>query len=278
MPFLELFDETLDINSTENYDLSLQVSNDGLSFSILDTLRNKFVMLRSYESEDGSSYDISNLEDLLSMDDFLIRRFRKIRIITPTDRSTLVPAPLYDETRRESYFRYNHPPENNRIFLVNEITEPEAFLIFTIPDELNALLKKFFPGIRLYHQLKPLLGYYSSGHRIAGGNTVSIHLEKKFLSMTLFDQNSLRFCNTFTYESASDVRYYILYVLKRLNIGSDELIFLSGAIGKNDEIGYSLSDYLRNIRYAQPEGNFTLSYVFSETRVHKFLNLFIVSS
>ena len=36
MPFLELFDETLDINSTENYELSVQVSPDGLSFCLLD--------------------------------------------------------------------------------------------------------------------------------------------------------------------------------------------------------------------------------------------------
>ncbi len=57
MPFLELFDETLDINSTENYELSVQVSTDNLSFCILDTLRNKFVLLRSYESVGNSKYD-----------------------------------------------------------------------------------------------------------------------------------------------------------------------------------------------------------------------------
>jgi len=36
---MELFDETLDINATENYDLSLELSEDGLSLAVLDLLR-----------------------------------------------------------------------------------------------------------------------------------------------------------------------------------------------------------------------------------------------
>lgn len=51
MPFLELFDETLDINSTENYELMIQASPDELTFSIFDNIRNKYVLLRSFEAE-----------------------------------------------------------------------------------------------------------------------------------------------------------------------------------------------------------------------------------
>lgn len=47
-PF-ELFDETLDINSTDNYDLSVEISEDGIAYSVLDLLRGKWVMLRHYQ-------------------------------------------------------------------------------------------------------------------------------------------------------------------------------------------------------------------------------------
>ena len=57
MPFLELFDETLDINSTENYELSVQVSPEGLSFCILDSIRNKFVLIRSFEAEENKYFN-----------------------------------------------------------------------------------------------------------------------------------------------------------------------------------------------------------------------------
>ena len=80
MPYLELYDETLDINATENYELAVQVSKDEVSFCILDTLRNKFVMLRSYEPGGDESYKPAQIEAIVKMDDFLTRPFRKKKI------------------------------------------------------------------------------------------------------------------------------------------------------------------------------------------------------
>ncbi len=80
MPFLELFDETLDINSTENYELSVQLSTSDLSFCILDTLRNKFVLLRSYEPDDKKEFEIIGLKDILNTDDFLSKHYKKVLI------------------------------------------------------------------------------------------------------------------------------------------------------------------------------------------------------
>ena len=114
MPFLELFDETLDINSTENYELSVQVSPDDFSFCILDTLRNKFVLLRSYEPDDNTSFDPYRLNEIIKKDDFLTRRFRKTIIITPTSKSTLVPAPLFDDSRKEDYLAFNQIHHDRR--------------------------------------------------------------------------------------------------------------------------------------------------------------------
>jgi hypothetical protein len=278
MPALELFDETLDINSTENYELSVQICSDSLSFCILDILRNKFVMLRSYESDENSSFSTAKLADTISKDDFLIRRFRKVNIITPSQRSTLVPSPLYDVARKDEYFHFNHETQPGNVILVNELREPEAFLIFEIPEDLNEVLKTFFPGKQPSHQLKPLLNYMTISRRSTGGSCVNVHLEKDFIDMAVLDQNSLRFCNAFAYNTASDIRYYVLYVLKRLGISQDESVTLSGRPGKNDGLISGLSDYLGNVRYAHPSGNFTLSYVFNDAVLHKFLNLFMITN
>lgn len=277
MPFLELFDETLDINSTESYDLSLQVCNNYLSFSILDNLRNKYVMLRSYEPEEGVSFDAGKLGEIISMDDFLMRRFRRTSIITPSPGSTLVPSPLYDESRKEDYFHFNHPDSSNEIILANELKEPDSFLIFAIPRDLHDLLGHLYPGTAPLHHLKPLFGYFSLNRRMTGQNTVNVHLERGFMTIFVYDNISLRFCNTFDYQAGSDIRYYLLYVFKLLGLKPEENLVFSGRIGKNDEMVHFLSDYLMNIKYAQPSGNFTLSYIFNETEIHKYLTLFIAA-
>jgi hypothetical protein len=78
MSFLELFDETLDINSTDNYELSIQSGSDVFSYCLLDTIRNKFVLLRSFEPEDSKPFNAEKIKDILNKDDFLIRKYRKV--------------------------------------------------------------------------------------------------------------------------------------------------------------------------------------------------------
>jgi hypothetical protein len=94
MPFLELFDETLDINSTENYELSVQMSRDGFAFIILDTLRNKYVLLRSHDPDDDKYISADRITELINKDDFLTKSFKTVNVIIPSYKSTLIPSPL----------------------------------------------------------------------------------------------------------------------------------------------------------------------------------------
>ena len=47
MDVLELIDETFDKDRTETYELSIQVSLNGFSFAVKDTIRNTFIVLIS---------------------------------------------------------------------------------------------------------------------------------------------------------------------------------------------------------------------------------------
>ena len=273
MPFLELFDETLDINATENYELSVQVSPDDLSFCILDTLRNKFVLLRSYEPEDNSRFDPYRLNEIIKKDDFITRPFRKTIVITPTSRTTLVPAPLFDDSRKEDFLAFNlNFPEKERI-LTNKHRYPDIYTIFSLPEGTADLLNSTFPRCVIMHPLKPLFQYINFNKRSAGNN-IHIHFEKEYFSMVIFDPDELTFCNTFYYKSLSDIEYYMLYVLRRLNIRQNEAVYLSGRTKRDQEVLREMSGYLSNLRFALPQGNYTFSYVLNETELHRYLVLF----
>ena len=274
MPFLELFDETLDINSTENYELSVQVSTYDLSFCILDTLRNKFVLLRSYEPEENNLYDADKLRDIISRDDFLTRRFKKTNLITPSPQSTLVPAALYDDSKKNEYFTFNQIYREGNSILSNRLADPDIFIIFSLPNQVVEMLKVTFPGKTFLHQLKPLFKYINLNRRSVSSNDVYIHFEKGYFDIVIFDQNSLKLCNTFYYQFISDIQYFVLYVLKRMNISQDEPVYLCGKILKNNEILSNFSRYLSVVRFAEPAGNPTFSYVFNDTDLHRYLNLF----
>ena len=72
--------------------------------------------------------------------------------------------------------------------------------------------------------------------------------------------------------------YFVMYVLKRLNISHDETIFFSGKAQGREEIVRAFSGYFRNIRFATSAGSNTLSYVLNENELYKYINIFNAAS
>lgn len=274
MPFLELFDETLDINSTENYELSIQVSPDGLSFCLLDSVRNKFVLFRSFGAEDNKLFNADKIGELMHNDDFLTKRFKKVHCIMPSSKFTLVPAPLYDPGKKVEYFTFNHSMEEDYIVLTDKTINPDAFLVFSGSRSISELMNSSYPGVHLHHHLKLLLDHTSSGRRSMNGNYIHVHVERDFFNLIIYSNNILKFCNSFAYRNISDILYYVLNTFKKLDIKQEETLYFSGLTEKYDDLSSSFSLYIRHIKFAEPSGNFTFSYVFNDMELHRFINLF----
>lgn len=273
MPFLELFDETLDINSTENYELSVELGVESLTFCILDGIRNKFIMLRSLQPDNNSKYSPDELIGIIGKDDFLTKKYKKISIIIPSPKFTLIPSPLFDPGRKDEYFSFNHiESENNQIFN-NKISDPDSFLVFALPLQLSELVKNIWPGTYPFHHLKSLLEHIRISRKSIGQNYLHLHVEHDFFNLIIYRNNNLQFCNSFNYRNISDILYYILHTIKDLDIKQEETVYLSGQTERYDDLFSTLSLYIRNVKFAEPSGNFTFSYVFNELGLHKYINL-----
>jgi len=274
MPFLELFDETLDINSVEHYDLSVQMSRDGVAFSVLDTIRNKFILLRSYDPDPNKKFAIEQIEEIVNKDDFLNRKYRRTKLVMPSLRSTLVPAPLYDPGRKDEYFAFNHSQGMTGVILSNRISNPDSFLLFETDKLIYEFASRFFKGAYPEHHLKILLELLSHASGNSSGHVVHAHIEPDFFNLIVFENNNLIFDNSFNYRNISDILYFILNVFSSTGIGQEGSITLSGNIEMYDELYSNLAQYIRSVKFAEPHGTFNFSYVFNELGIHRYINLF----
>jgi hypothetical protein len=274
MPFLELFDETLDINSTENYELAVQISNDGFAFSLLDTIRNKYVLLRSSEPEENKHFTADTISGLIAKDDFLNRRYMKVNVVMPTPKFTLIPAPLFDPGKKEEYFSLNYNREDSEIILSNKLSDPDAYIVFSVPASLYGISQNLWPATSVLHHTKPLLNQLSHNCKTSSGFYVNVHIEKEFFNVIVYEHGSLKFSNTFSYRNVSDILYYVLNVFRTLGITHDEPLHLSGLTDMYDGIWSGFAMYIRNLKLTEPAGSFTFSYVFNDLGLHRFINLF----
>jgi len=274
MPFLELLDETLDINATGNYDLSVQISFDRVSFCILDTIRKKFVLIREFEPEIQNYLNRDKIYEYISKDDFLSRHYRKVHIITPSPKFTLIPAPLYDQSRMEDYFNFNHIREEGSLIISDRVANPDAFIVYTIPEELSSIIDKYFEGSQRMHNIKPILTHITDSKKGVHDNYIHLHIEKEFFNIVVFSHSTLKLCNSFNYKSGSDILYFLLSSFRNLGLRHEETVYLSGLTKPGDNFSLLLSGYLRNVRYSMPSNKCSFSYVFNETGLHRYINLF----
>ena len=278
MPFLELFDETLDINSTDNYELSVQLSPDGFHFCILDAIRNKYILLRSSEPDDNKYFTPDQINEIINKDDFLTRRYKKVNIVLPSPKFTLVPTPLFDPGKKEEYFTFNHTREEGDVILSNKIPDPDAYIVFSVGKPIFEIAIHLYPAIFFFHHTKPLLNQVSHYSKSASSYYIQIHIERDFFNLLIFHHNILKFSNSFSYRNISDILYYVLNVFRSLGISQEETIHLSGLTEKYDDLSSGFSTYIRDLKFVDPSGNFTFSYVFNDIDLHRYFNLFSVTN
>jgi len=274
MPFQELFDETLNLNSTEKYELAVQLSPTNIAFCILDTIRNKYILLRSFEAEDDNYYTASKIGEIMQNDDFLNCKYKKTTIVAVAEKSTLVPIQFYDPEKKDDYFRHNHSLENNAVIIANKIALPEAYTVFEVSNSVHDAVASRYPNITPVHHLKPLLNHVYRTGRSFKDDYIHLHVEKDFFNLIIVNSYDLKFCNSFNYRNINDILYYVMNVLKSFEINRETAIHLSGLMERYDDLTSAFSTYIRRLKFSQPSGNFTFSYVFNESVLHRYINLF----
>ena len=275
---LELLDETLDINSTENYDLTLELSEEGVSIVLLDLLRGKYVMLRHYPLEKPAVDIRRSLSDVIESDDFLRRHYRKVFIITPSLQYTLVPAPVYDPALKDAYFRFNHAAQENAPVLSNTLPFPGAIVIFSPDSEAMEVINSRWRDVNPWHHTKPLLHHVFSACRSSEERYVHLHFEKSFVTVVIVEKRNLVFCNSFPCTALADAGYFLFSVLEKRGVGRDETINISGMLEPYSEGHLSILNFAENVRFAAPLIRKSFSYVMNEVHLHRWLNLFTASS
>ncbi|MFN2379445.1 MAG: DUF3822 family protein [Bacteroidales bacterium] len=269
----ELFDETLDINSTQNYEISIQVGLDGFSFCLLDILRDRFVMLRDYRLGGKGLSEPSAIMEIINNDEFLAREYRRYRMVFATERSTLVPATFFDPALKDHFFTLNYNPDEKNTVVNNKISQPDSFLLFDINRKILNAMVGAFPEASVSSHIRPLL--YSSFAGASGkqSNHIRLHIEDTFFNLIIISGGKLKFFNSFSYRNATDLLYFTMKVLDQHNIGSGEEISLSGNLEYGDELYNALRKYVKELKFAGMVTGHSLSYIFESTWLHRYINL-----
>lgn len=273
---LSLLDETLDINITKSYYLSIQIDLNGFSFCLLDTIRNKYVALKHYSFDLLSEDPGKNIRTVFEQDEFLNREFKGAKMIFTTKQSTLVPQPLFNKENSKDYFSFNHAPDNNHYeIFFNRLKHAEAYVVFAVPAAVPSIVQKYLPSVKLFHQSVPLIeNIYLNRRDRKDRVVVYMNISEKLFDIVVIDDKKLKLHNCFSFQDENDLLYFTLYVFEQQKLDpANTAVILSGRITKTMKLFEILKKYIRHIRFDTLNTQFTYSYTFNEIPSHTYLNL-----
>lgn len=271
----EFLDETLDINSTESYHLSIQIGLGGLSFCILDGIQKKYVAIKNYPSQTQQGIPMDWLESVLQYDPFLNRSYKSVTTCFVNERCTMVPDPLFKKENLEDYVQFNLHLETSETILYHRLNRAESWCLFPIPNDMFHRLQQQFPNIQILHHSIPLLDYVLRSQKNGDQqHTVHVNLHPAIFDLAATSTKSLEVYNCYPYKHVNDVMYFVLNVFEQLHISPTETqLILSGKVTRQSSLYENLRRYIKNIDFAKRNRDYTYSYTFGKLPEHAYLNL-----
>ncbi len=269
-------DETLDLNLTLSYKLSIQVSLNGLSFCILDPVRNKFVALSHKKFEKDILLDDLQIavEDYIDSNELLNKEYKSTQIIWESFKCTLIPEKYFDDKNLKKLFELNHKLDDLDEIHYKKLKYSDSYTVFIVPNQIAGVLSRKYKSARFYNQQIPFVDTVLFKHH-SETKKVFININNDFIDIAISQKGKLQFYNAFNYKSDNDILYFIInvYEQQKLETEHTELV-ISGIKDKKSEFYTMLKEFIGHLKFEKNPDEFTYSYTFSKIPEHTFTNLF----
>ena len=271
---LNLTDETFDVNQSNNYFLLMQSSLNGFSYSICDSVRNKCILIKHFDSKCYDWFEYKNfLQSVIESDQNLRLSFKGISHIIIQKDFTIIPESFLpqDEQELQKFFPgLNHSAVN----LANSASKAsKSAIICPYPQDLHQLLLNNFNRARLSHVAMPFINNLINESSRTLRHVFHVLIQNDFITIGVAHSASLDFVNSFKTETFEDILYFVVSILEKFNISP----LLAEIYIQNDtaytDLNLRLQTYIGKVRNLKASQNIVYSYIFTEDILERFANM-----
>jgi hypothetical protein len=271
------YDEVLTQTESRKNKLLLQLSLEGLTFSIFNQDLNKFLSIESISFEPKSRlYEISSqLKHFYSNHQWLKQSFHSTKLLFESNKSTLIPTPLFDEHEKSSFSSFNFQIQNEESILFNKLKNLDAYIVYSVPEIILKTVQELFSDPILYCHS----GAFIESLLILNKNQkmqkkLFVNARDSFLDAVILDSRKLIYFNTFKYKSKEDFIYFVIFILEQLQLNPEEIeLVFSGTIDKNSKLFDTVYKYIRDVSFQKRTDTFNYSYIFNDVQSYHYINL-----
>ena len=253
--------EKIDFSQSEQYTLSIRLSTDGFSFSVLNPLEKTGHM--AYEYVVNESFSLTaNLKRVFKETEWLNLPYPRVNILMTDKRFTFIPLEYFEDEQAETIFYHNFPPQENEIVQYNILHRSNIVVIFGMDKSTYTFLSEQYPEAHFYSQASPFIEYFSSKSRLGNNRKMYVSLRKKATDVYCFERNQLLLANSFPCKATSDRIYYMLYIWKQLGFSQErDELHLTGLLDQKEDLLKELRKYIHQVFITNPATNLDLQAI-----------------
>ncbi len=232
--------------------LSILVTTNGLSFCIShsQTEQIEFYNEVFFDFFSADKTIEENLKDYFATHAELGQKFVTIKVIHHNNMYELVPDSLFDENYLASYLQFSNKVYESDYIDFDEVNKLNLKNVFIPNIRVNNFLLEQFGAFDFFHGQTTLLNKCYEIHQQNLDINVFLHLMHPQIDLLIYQENQLKFCNSFVVNTEVDVLYYVLFCLEQLKIDPQTCsIKVFGNIYEQDNNFKMLSEYIKDVNF-----------------------------
>lgn len=265
--------DTLTVDNSEQYRMSIRLRSDGLSFSGYNPSVHESFFYRNTEFDRTKPY-VASLKEFFFGHEFLSFMYKQVNVVCVSSQYTLVPEDIFLEKQKAELlsFAFSSPADK---CLNNLLPGESSEIVFGIGEEIYEFCSRSLINPRFIHHMAPQLALWKQQSGASLPRRMSVVLHRKMMDVVCYEQGSLLFANSFLYEKADDILYYILYVWKQVGLDQEkDQLSICGVPVLQVQLTSTLRNYIHHISPAEIPSE---AYLLGPEVVHAPLDLIALS-
>lgn len=231
--------------------LVIQVSLNGFSFCIVDTLSEKPIALKNIHFD--AFQRSANINDLYSLvfseNPELLNKYDEISIIHSNNLSTFVPTALFDADYLGSYLQYNTKVFDTDFFTFDKVGSYDMNNVYIPYVNMNNFFIDKFGSFDYKHSNTVLVSKLLDISKNNDERKMFVHKSESHFEIVVIQNQKLLFFNSFDYKTPEDFIYYILFTAEQLQLNPENFkLEIIGDCTLEDEYFSIAYKYIRNVQ------------------------------
>lgn len=263
-----LEDQAFDPVSALNCNLLLRITADSFSYAIVNTLEDKIEVV--YDCQ-GFEPTEKNLSATILGDPYLSLLFKQVKVGAYTSNIIAVPQDIYTPEVVEPYLKYFTDLQNYSGSVYTASYSGQDFRsLFLLPAAIETTIKTHWRDARSFEQTASLLAI----NQIAESHQFYLDFTAGSFHAMLLEKGKMIFQNVFQIENPEEFHYYLLLLIRQLEISTNGTkVLASGILNEGDEQHSILLKYFTTVNLCKPPASSITNSVLEDMPPHYYTSL-----